>query len=364
MLVKFKSGRARRIDSFSRKNLKGALLNGLNLAYVDFSGSQLTGADFTNSNLVGANFEGADLCDVSFRDCNLCGADFSQSNSVGVIVSGATLDEDATIHFIGKKIFALDWDDNILFMPTNIILFRKKGVKSERWLRRIPVSTETFSKIRNIVGKSSRKGFYTRSGVSAVETTSKAQGSIAVDYADYSIEPGSFERFRDSEEANYLREDMEQALLNEMFAPSWNDFVMACETKEGAKGTYIITARGHSKKTMRDALVRMRDLGYIKFVPPRRNLFPVGEESIRGTMTPEEAKTKIVLRLLDELDSNCSPLNTFGFSDDDRKTYNTVKKTVMSEVVAGRWNSHINIFLFFTGGDASKKVKKALEFTT
>ena len=103
MLVKFKSGRARRIDSFSRKNLKGALLNGLNLAYVDFSGSQLTGADFTNSNLVGANFEGADLCDVSFRDCNLCGADFSQSNSVGVIVSGATLDEDATIHFIGKK---------------------------------------------------------------------------------------------------------------------------------------------------------------------------------------------------------------------------------------------------------------------
>ena len=364
MLVQFKSGRSRRFVSFSRKNLRGALLGGISLAYADFSGAQLTGADFTNSNLTGASFAGADLSDVSFRDCNLFGADFSGSNVDGADIGGATMDDDTLDHFRGRRTLAFDWDDNILFMPTDIILFRKKGGRSARWLQQIPISTDTFAKIRNVVGKSSRKGFYVRVGGEAEEALSDTEGAVEIDYENYSIEPESFERFRDSRDVNYMLEDMEQALLGEMFAPSWSDFVRACSTKDGAGGTYIITARGHSRKTMRDALIRMRELGYIKHVPPRRNLFPVGEASVRGDLSPEEAKTEIVLRLLDVLDSNPSPMNTFGFSDDDRVTYNTVKKRIKAEVTSGRWSSHIDISLFFTGGSPRRRGKRPLEIST
>jgi hypothetical protein len=119
------------------------------------------------------------------------------------------------------KYYAFDWDDNILFMPTSIILLSDKDDE-------VPMSTEDFAEHRQQIGKE----------------PFNYKGTVVVDFA-----PNPFRNFRSEGDKRFV--------LDSMLAqpgPSWNDFV---ECINGGSIFAIITARGHNPKTLREAVYNL-----------------------------------------------------------------------------------------------------------
>ena len=121
---------------------------------------------------------------------------------------------DTELHY-----YALDWDDNILHMPTKILMDKKVG---EEWTP-IEVSTSKFAEIRN-------------------------------DQENYRIRNNNpteaFSEFRDTglRGDSAFIEDVKTAIKKGAFAPSWEAFIKCLS--EGAIFA-IITARGHEPESIR-----------------------------------------------------------------------------------------------------------------
>jgi hypothetical protein len=125
-------------------------------------------------------------------------------------------DEGLELHY-----WAFDWDDNILHMPTNILMDKKE----EDWSP-VEVSTSEFAVVRN-------------------------------DKENYRLRNNNpteaFSQFKDTgprgKEA--FIEDVKSALYSKEFGPSWDKFI-TCLT-DGAVFA-IITARGHEPETIKLAV--------------------------------------------------------------------------------------------------------------
>jgi hypothetical protein len=115
------------------------------------------------------------------------------------------------------KYYAFDWDDNIVFMPTKIILLNDKEDE-------IGMSTEDFAEHRHQIG---------------VEPFNY-KGTKIIDYA-----PNPFRNFRTEGDHNFIIDSMVASP-----GPSWNDFV---ECINGGSIFAIITARGHNPETLKEA---------------------------------------------------------------------------------------------------------------
>ncbi len=116
------------------------------------------------------------------------------------------------------KYYAFDWDDNIVTMPTQIIV-------SDENAEEVGISTEDFAKYREMIGK----------------TPFDYKGRKIVGYAS--------DPYR-----NFTKMGDKQFLVDAMIAepgPSWNDFV---ECINGGSIFAIITARGHNPKVLKDAV--------------------------------------------------------------------------------------------------------------
>ena len=115
--------------------------------------------------------------------------------------------------------YAFDWDDNILHMPTKILMDKKVG---EDW-KPVSVSTAEFAEVRN-----DKENYRLRDNNPTV----------------------AFSEFRDSGARGDVAfiEDVKSALKTRAFAPSWNAFIKCLS--EGAIFA-IITARGHEPKSIR-----------------------------------------------------------------------------------------------------------------
>ena len=115
--------------------------------------------------------------------------------------------------------FALDWDDNILHMPTKILMDKKVG---EEW-QPVSVSTAQFAEVRN-----DKENYKLRN--------------------DNPTE--AFSEFRDTgvrgNEA--FIQDVKTAISEKKFGPSWEAFIKCLS--EGALFA-IITARGHEPESIR-----------------------------------------------------------------------------------------------------------------
>jgi hypothetical protein len=115
--------------------------------------------------------------------------------------------------------YALDWDDNILHMPTKILMDKKVR---EEWVP-TEVSTAQFAEVRN-------------------------------DQENYRIRNNSpieaFSEFRDTgiRGDNAFLEDVKTAINKKAFAPSWEAFIKCLS--EGAIFA-IVTARGHEPESIR-----------------------------------------------------------------------------------------------------------------
>jgi len=106
--------------------------------------------------------------------------------------------------------FALDWDDNILHMPTKILMDKKVG---DQW-QPTEVSTAKFAEVRN----------------------------------DNPTE--AFSEFRDTglRGSDAFLEDVKTAISQKAFAPSWEAFIKCLS---GGDLFAIITARGHEPESIR-----------------------------------------------------------------------------------------------------------------
>ena len=115
--------------------------------------------------------------------------------------------------------YALDWDDNILHMPTKILMDKKVG---EEW-QPVSVSTAQFAEVRN------DKDNYRLRNNNPTEAFSQ--------YRDTGVR---------GKEA--FLEDVKIAVSKKAFAPSWEAFIKCLS--EGAIFA-IITARGHEPESIR-----------------------------------------------------------------------------------------------------------------
>ena len=116
------------------------------------------------------------------------------------------------------KYYAFDWDDNIVTMPTQIILKSEEGYE-------VNMSTEDFAEYREKIGKE----------------PFEYEGETIVGYAENPYR-------------NFGVEGDKKFIVDSLLAtpgPSWDDFV---ECINGGSIFAIITARGHTPTVLRDSI--------------------------------------------------------------------------------------------------------------
>ena len=116
------------------------------------------------------------------------------------------------------KYYAFDWDDNIVHMPTKIILKNEEGDE-------VPMSTDDFAEYRHDVGKN----------------PFKYKGETIVGFAD-----SPFRNFRTEGDKDFLIDAMRARL-----GPAFDDFR---EAINNGSIFSIITARGHNPNTLKQAV--------------------------------------------------------------------------------------------------------------
>lgn len=116
------------------------------------------------------------------------------------------------------KYYAFDWDDNIMYMPTKIIVLSKNDEE-------VPMSTEEFAEYRHQIGKEEFN----------------FKGTTIVGFA-----PDPFRYFGEQGNEGFIADAMTAPV-----GPAWNDFV---ECINGGSIFAIITARGHNPETLKEGI--------------------------------------------------------------------------------------------------------------
>lgn len=238
-----------------------------------------------------------------------------------------------------NKYYAFDWDDNILNMPTKIMVLDDKN-------NEVGLSTDDFAEYRHLIGK---KPFV-------------YDGKTII---GYSTNP--FRYFRQEGERMFLED-----IMTASFGPSWDDFV---ECINGGSIFAIITARGHNPEILKKAVYKLikSDVGGLdqeKLVQSLKDYREISGEQIKGDETlikeyldmckfhpvsfgsgaeanPEEGKINAlrdfisyVKNLSQEIGgkvlfkndvSNNFVIPKIGFSDDDLKNVEKVKEFLKKE---------------------------------
>jgi len=119
------------------------------------------------------------------------------------------------------KYYAFDWDDNIMYMPTKIVLKDKNG-------NEVGMGTHDFAKYRTVIGKEEFD----------------YKGNTIVGFAE---EP--FRYFAEKGDKDFL-----VGSLIAKKGPAWSDFV---EAVNGGSIFSIITARGHNPNTIKKAVKQL-----------------------------------------------------------------------------------------------------------
>ena len=235
------------------------------------------------------------------------------------------------------KYYAFDWDDNIVHMPTKIIVKDDSG-------NEVGMSTDDFAEYRHMIGKE----------------PFDYKGSTIVDYAD---EP--FRNFRSGGDKDFLVDSMKAKV-----GPAFDDFR---EAINNGSIFAIITARGHNPNTIKEAIYNyiisgfngidkdqllknlkkyrsfvdeedMSDEELIKSYLELNKYNPVSFGNQEGAVNPEEAKVDAMEEFVSYIKGMAALLNkkiflkkgirnkfipkevSIGFSDDDPKNIEVMKK--------------------------------------
>jgi len=260
-------------------------------------------------------------------------------------------------HTPDMKYYAFDWDDNIVHMPTKIMLKTEDGDE-------IGMSTDDFAQYRHDIGKKSIN----------------YKGETIVDYADE-----AFRNFKTNGDKDFLIDAMTAEK-----GPAFNDFK---EAINNGSIFSIITARGHNPNTLKQAVYNyiingfggidktqlvknirkyrtfadendMSDDDLIRSYLDLNKYHPVSFGTENGAGSPEELKVMAMDEFVDyvkglaaflnkkaflkkEISNNFIPKQPMiGFSDDDLKNVETMKK---------HFDDESGLDIYHTGG--GKKTK-------
>lgn len=260
------------------------------------------------------------------------------------------------------KYYAFDWDDNIMYMPTKIVL---KSEDDEE----IGMSTEDFAEYRQEIGKS----------------PFNYKGKTIVGYAD-----DPFRNFRTAGDKQFKVDAMIAKT-----GPAWSDFV---EAVNNGSIFSIITARGHNPQSLKDAVYNLivsdhnginkdllvknlrkyrdivgmedkSDMELIKDYLDMNRYYPVtfGQGSAAN---PEELKVLAMKEFLsyvkaqakelgkklyikDEISNKFIP--SIGFSDDDIKNVEVMSKHFEDEPALKTYSTAGGIKTRYSGNDKNEK---------
>jgi hypothetical protein len=208
------------------------------------------------------------------------------------------------------KYYAFDWDDNIVHMPTKIMLKTEDGDE-------VGMSTDDFAEYRSKIGKED----FDYNGDTIV---------------GFSEEP--FRNFRTAGDKDFLVDSMRAKL-----GPAFNDFKEAINSGSIFS---IITARGHNPKTLKqavynyiidgfngidkDQLVKnlkkyrsfvgeddMTDDELIKSYLDLNKYHSVSFDDEEGAANPEEAKVRAMEEFVSYIKQMANKLNKRAFIKDD-----------------------------------------------
>ena len=235
------------------------------------------------------------------------------------------------------KYYAFDWDDNIVHMPTTIIVKDEDGEE-------VGMSTEDFAEYRTKIGKEDFK----------------YKGHTIVGYAE-----NPFRNFRTQGDKQFLIDAMKAKV-----GPAFDDFK---EAINNGSIFSIITARGHHPETLKQAVYNyivndfngiskkelvknlkkyrsfvgedeMSDKDLIDSYLALNKYVPVSFGSEGGVSNPEEAKVRAMDDFEDYIKGMAAILNkrawlkndignnfiptkpVIGFSDDDPKNVEVMRK--------------------------------------
>lgn len=219
-----------------------------------------------------------------------------------------------------QSFYFFDLDDNAFFLDTPVFIKNLKtgDVKS--------VSTHKFAEMRGMLGNTDP-------------------------WTDYALFDGSYKNFRDRGQRGkkeYLVEDIENSIKkpdSEWQGPAFKMLQYAC-----AKGRPIgiVTARGHSRATIKKGLKVLVDHKYLESPPKFLNIYAVSNDSMRNELLnsvtdpaereaiendpdPTSPLKRIAIRKLVEAGLNKygkKPEHNFGMSDDDPRNVDLIIKAM------------------------------------
>jgi len=261
------------------------------------------------------------------------------------------------------KYYAFDWDDNIVHMPTKIILLDENGDE-------VGMSTEDFAEYRSKIGKSDFN----------------YKGKTIVGFA-----PNPFRNFRTEGNEKFITDSLKAKL-----GPAFDDFR---EAVNNGSIFAIITARGHNPEVLKEAVYNYIMLGFggiskeellknlkkyrsfvgetemdeeelIKNYLELNRFHPVSFGDDKNATNPEQAKVIAMDDFVSYVKGLASQLNKraflkseiankfipvkpkIGFSDDDVKNVEMMKKHFKDKPEAD-----IKVKTYSTAGGKKKEVK-------
>lgn len=217
-------------------------------------------------------------------------------------------EQDRNRHLGGRSFYFFDFDDNVVFLSTPIVLFHKLTEKE------LKISSGDFARESKRIGK---------------------EGPYQDYYMNFNDETGSFRYFRDTDfsildkltgKKQSFIEDIEKALERPDYlwkAPSWSCFYHATYNQRPLS---VITARGHNDQTIKEGISLMVKDGHLPANPNYLSIFPVSNPETRKKFGDPELKSSIpelkrkairesVEQAIAQYGHN--PHHRFGMSDDD-----------------------------------------------
>lgn len=218
------------------------------------------------------------------------------------------LEKDRNYHLGGRSFYFFDFDDNVAFLTTPIVLFHKYSEQE------VFLSSGEFAQESKNIGKSGPYKDY---------------------FMNFNDESGSFRHFRDAnfnvldrlagKKQNFI-EDIQEILNrpdSEWKAPSWSCFYHATYNKRPVS---LITARGHQAQTIKEGIRLIVKKGHLPYSPNYLSIYPVSNPEVRKKLGDRELKSSVAelkrMAIRESVEEAIrvyghSPFHRFGMSDDD-----------------------------------------------
>lgn len=249
----------------------------------------------------------------------------------------------------GTSFYLFDFDDNIMFLKTPILLRNKRTEEIKT------VSTDEFATIRRILGAPGEWLDYEQ-----FEQTYMHFG----DRDPATLKPG---------ERQYLLDDVAATIAaadQDWQAPSWPLLLYACDKQ---RPVAIVTARGHSRETIKAGIKLLVDAGLLSQEPNYLEIYAVNNPQMKselaeglppavralfdqGLDVTSDLKRVAINRIVDKAAAEFGPElpHRFGMSDDDPTNVDLIVKAMCD---SKKRYMHMRFFVIDTHKDEHVKLE-------